>query len=410
MELLGLTPSLLSENGRLKNDVEQREICFMPQKLSERVRAYERAADAKQKAKAAADAALKASFLEMEEGWLALARSYESLSESSTADRPLKLDERARADAGADASLPLQEISTLLIQEDNLDALYDRVLDAAISLMSADMGSMQKYDPEQDRLQLLASRGFRHESVPLWKQVNRHSATSSGMALSMGRRVIVPDIECSDFMAGSADLNVSRRAGIRAMQSTPLVSRSGRLLGMISTHWREPHQPTGWALQSLDVLARQAADLIERSQVEAALRESEQHLRWLASIVESSHDAIVSTDAGRVITTWNNAAERLYGYTSDEMIGWPITILIPPDRHHEQLMILDRIKRGERIEDYETVRQRKDGSSVNVSLMISPVMNAEGKFVGASAIARDITRRNVRRNAKRCSWPSSITA
>jgi PAS domain S-box-containing protein len=135
--------------------------------------------------------------------------------------------------------------------------------------------------------------------------------------------------------------------------------------------------------------------LTERVQLKTALRESEQHLRWLASIVESSHDAIVSTDAGRVITTWNNAAERLYGYTSDEMIGRSITILIPPDRHHEQLMILERIKRGERIEDYETVRQRKDGSLVNVSLMVSPVMDAEGKFVGASAIARDITQRKL---------------
>src|SRR5262245_41356758 len=133
--------------------------------------------------------------------------------------------------------------------------------------------------------------------------------------------------------------------------------------------------------------------LTERVQLKTALRESEQHLRWLASIVESSHDAIVSADAGRVITSWNKAAERLYGYASDEMIGRSITILIPPDRHHEQLMILERVKRGERIEDYETVRQRKDGSLVNVSLMVSPVMNAEGKFVGASAIARDITRR-----------------
>jgi PAS domain S-box-containing protein len=370
----------------------------MLQQLSEQVRAHERAADARQKAEAAADPALKTSFLDLEEGWLVLARSYafaESLSGSSAAmsDRRQKLDGPARADAGGDASLRLQEISTLLIQEDNLDALYERVLDAAISLMSADMGSMQKYDPEHDQLQLLTSRGFRPESVAVWKQVNRHSATSCGMALSVGRRVIVPDIECSDFMAGSADLDVSRRAGIRAMHSTPLVSRSGRLLGMISTHWREPHEPTEWALRSQDVLARQAADLIERSQVEAALRESEQHLRWLASIVESSHDPIVSTDARRVITTWNNAAERLYGYTSDEVIGRPITILIPPDRHHEQLMILERIKRGERIEDYETVRQRKDGSSVDVSLMISPVVNAEGKFVGASAISRDITGR-----------------
>ena len=132
----------------------------------------------------------------------------ESLSEFSAAmsNRRQNLDERAGADARADASRRLQEISTLLIQEDNLDALYERVLDAAISLMSADMGSMQKYDPDQDQLRLLASRGFVSESVASWERVNRDSATSCGMALSVGRRVIVPDIECSDFMAGSADL------------------------------------------------------------------------------------------------------------------------------------------------------------------------------------------------------------
>src|SRR5262245_10289186 len=127
----------------------------MLQQLSGQVRAcHERAAQARQKADAAKDPALKASFLEIEESWLVLARSHafgESLGEN--------LHERARADAGADASLRLQEISILLIQEGNLDALYERVLDAAISLMLADMGSMQKYDPERDQLRLLASRG-----------------------------------------------------------------------------------------------------------------------------------------------------------------------------------------------------------------------------------------------------------
>lgn len=292
-----------------------------------------------------------------------------------------------------DVSLRLQEISTLLIQEGSLDALYERVLDAAIGLMSADVGSMQTYDPDQDQLRLLASRGFPPESAALWERVNRNSATSCGMALSASRRVIVPDIECSDFMAGSADLNASRRAGIRAMHSTPLVSRSGRLLGMISTHWRKPHHPAEHEIRAFDVLARQAADLIERAEVEAALRESEQRLRWLASIVVSSHDAIISKDISGTITTWNNAAEALFGYTSEEVIGRPITILIPPDRHHEELSILERISRGERIENYETVRRRRDGSSVNVSLTISPVRNAEGRIVGASKIARDITGR-----------------
>jgi PAS domain S-box-containing protein len=293
----------------------------------------------------------------------------------------------ADADAGTDDySLRLQEISTMLIQEGNLTALYDRVLDAAIALMSADMGSMQTFHSEQDELRLLVSRGFRSQSVAFWERVNRDSATSCGRALAVGRRVIVPDVECSEFMAGSTDLNVSRQAGIRAMHSTPLVSRSGQLLGMISTHWREPHHPMERELRSLDVLARQAADLIERTQ-------AEERFRWLASIVESSDDAIVGKNIDGVITSWNNSAERLFGYTVHEVVDKPVTVLFPPDRHDEERTILERIMRGERIEHYETVRRRKDGSLIDVSLTISPVKNAEGKIVGASKIARDITGR-----------------
>jgi PAS domain S-box-containing protein len=364
----------------------------MLQKLSEQVRAcHEYADDAKQKAKAATDPASKATYVDMEKRWLALARNYafvESLGNISP----------GTSDGQADAipegeSLRLQEISTLLIREGNLEALYEQVLDAAISLMSADIGILQKYYAEQGELQLLATRGFHPESAAFWGRVNRDSATTCGMALSLGRRVVVPDFESCDFMAGTADLIVSRRSGLRAAQSTPLVSRSGRLLGMISTHWHKPHHPTEHELRLLDVLARQAADLIERIQVETVLRESEQRLRWLASIVESSYDAIFSTDIGRIITTWNNAAGHLYGYTPDEVIGRPITILIPPDRHDEERTILQRIKRGECTRNYETVRQRKDRTLVDVSLTISPVKNAEGKIVGASAIARDITGR-----------------
>jgi len=134
-------------------------------------------------------------------------------------------------------------------------------------------------------------------------------------------------------------------------------------------------------------------DLIERTQVETALRESEQHLRWLAAVVESSDDAIISKNSRGIIRTWNKGAERLFGYSSNEAIGKPITIVIPPDLHDEERNILERIQRGEPIENYEAVRQRKDGSSVAVSITISLVKNAEGKIVGASKIARDVTER-----------------
>ena len=290
-----------------------------------------------------------------------------------------------------DTSLRLQEVSTLLIQEGNLDALYERVLDAAVSLMRADVGSMQKYDPERNELRLLASRGFPAEAIAFWDRVTRDSGTSCGMALSVGHRVVVPDVECADFMAGSADLEVARQVGLRAMHSTPLVSRSGRLLGMISTHWQEPHAPAEHELRALDVLARQAADLIERVQVETTLRESEQRLRWIGSVVESSNDAIISKNLDGIITSWNRGAERLFGYTAAEAIGQPVTIVIPQDRLDEEREILARIRRGEGIDHFETVRKRKHGGLVSISLTVSPVKNAEGRIVGASKVARDIT-------------------
>jgi len=292
-----------------------------------------------------------------------------------------------------DGSLRLQEISTLLIQEGSLDSFYHRALDAAVELMSADMASMQTFHPELGELRLLAWRGFHPESAAFWERVHLDSASTCGMALSEARRIIVPDTETCGFMADTGDLDAYRRSNIRAVQSTPLVSRSGRLLGMISTHWREPHQPTQRELRSLDVLARQMADLIESRETAATLRESEQRFRWLASITECSDDAIISKTLDGCIMSWNQGAERLFGYPAEEMVGMPITILIPPDRQNEERMILEKIAGGERVDHYETVRRRKDGGSVAISLTVSPVKNAEGRIIGASKIARDITER-----------------
>jgi PAS domain S-box-containing protein len=132
-------------------------------------------------------------------------------------------------------------------------------------------------------------------------------------------------------------------------------------------------------------------DVTERKKTEAALSESENRLRWLASIVESSDDVIVGKNLDGIITSWNRGAERVFGYTANEAIGQPITIVIPQEQHDEERTILTRIRRGERIDHFETVRQRKDGSLIVVSLTVSPVKNAEGKIVGASKIARDIS-------------------
>jgi PAS domain S-box-containing protein len=145
---------------------------------------------------------------------------------------------------------------------------------------------------------------------------------------------------------------------------TPLRDRSGALTGAVNT----------------------LIDITER-------KRSEQFEQRLAAIVEFSDDAIVSKDLDGIIKTWNLGAERLFGYTAEEVIGKPITLLIPLDRHDEESDILSRLRRGERIDHYETVRRRKDGSLVEVSLTVSPLRNAEGRIIGAAKIARDITAR-----------------
>src|SRR5436190_10951766 len=118
--------------------------------------------------------------------------------------------------------------------------------------------------------------------------------------------------------------------------------------------------------------------------------------QYLAAIVDSSDDAIISKDLHGTITSWNQGAERIYGYTASEAIGKPIAILIPAERQGEESGMLERLNRGERIDHFETVRLRKDGTRIEVSLTVSPVRNARREIIGASKIARDITERKRR--------------
>jgi PAS domain S-box-containing protein len=122
-------------------------------------------------------------------------------------------------------------------------------------------------------------------------------------------------------------------------------------------------------------------------------RRAEERLLHDAAIVENSDDAIISKDLDGIIRSWNPGAERLYGYTAEETVGQPVTMLIPDDRPDEEPHILEQIRRGARVDHYETVRRRKDGTHIDVSLTVSPVRDASGRVVGASKIARDVTAR-----------------
>jgi PAS domain S-box-containing protein len=180
----------------------------------------------------------------------------------------------------------LQEISTQLIQEENGKYLYEKILDAAVSIMRSDFASMQLWYPKPataGELLLITFRGFTPEAAKFWERVPADSGSTCAVALRTLQRVLVTNVEDCDFMAGTDDLTTYRQTGIRAVQSTPLLSRRGQLLGMISTHWRKVHVPTERDLRVFDVLARQAADILANKRSDEELRESAEELRKLKS-------------------------------------------------------------------------------------------------------------------------------
>jgi PAS domain S-box-containing protein len=180
-----------------------------------------------------------------------------------------------------------------------------------------------------------------------------------------------------------AEAVLARVAGGEVVEpfETTGVTRDGGLLDVSLT--MSPMRDAGARVIGVSTIAR---DLTERRRLDEARAR-------LAAIVESSDDVIVSKNLSGVITSWNHAAERMFGWTAAEAVGRHITLIIPDDRRAEEDEVLARIRRGERVDHFETVRKTKDGELVDVSITVSPVRDARGRIVGASKIARDITER-----------------
>lgn len=186
----------------------------------------------------------------------------------------------------------MQDLSTKLIQADNVEALYDQLLATMLKILPCDFATIQQYYPErgtEGELYLLRDYGLNEIDTESWEWISPQAKSSCALALKTHQRVVFPDVLQCDYMADGDILDQYRQAGIRAVQTTPLLSRSGALLGMFSTHWRQPHELTEREIRSLDILARQAADLIERRQVEEALRESEERYRYVASEMQAAN-------------------------------------------------------------------------------------------------------------------------
>jgi PAS domain S-box-containing protein len=182
----------------------------------------------------------------------------------------------------------LQSLSVELAHEVDVEALYEKILDVAKTILRSDVASMQQYFPHlgaRGQLKLLGFRGFNADAAKFWTWVRADSSCTCGRALSTRHRVVAPDVEEAVYMAGTSDLASYRGTGIRAVQSTPLLSRRGELVGMISTHWKDVHEPSERDLRLLDILARLAADLIERKTQDEELRRREERLRALTNLL-----------------------------------------------------------------------------------------------------------------------------
>jgi signal transduction histidine kinase/DNA-binding response OmpR family regulator len=224
----------------------------------------------------------------------------------------------------------LHEASARLISEDALPTLLQAVIDAAITVTDAAMGTLQLYEPVSRSLHIVAQRGFSPAFLDHFKVVQADDTVVCGQALRHNERVLVEDVSQSPLFLGTPAMHVLASEGVRAVQSTPMRARDGQLLGMIATHWTEPHRPDKSTLRILDLLAREAADLIEHRQREKVLHESEARL------------AAESEALARL----NNASSRLWRLQTleeglNEMLAATIQLL-GADKGHVQILAAER--------------------------------------------------------------------
>ena len=205
--------------------------------------------------------------------WTASALDRQSLARERAEKKLRDSQDQLQMDL-ADSQL-LQRVSAEFIREGDEQSLYETIIDAATVIMQSQHASMQIFDPESRELRPLNVRGFDAQTAELWNSVSLDSSLMCAKVLVTGEWVMVSDVNDSDFLTGSEDREVFLRLGVRAVQATPLYSRTGELLGMISTYWNGPHQPSERSQRLLVILARQAADLIERRRSADALRDAD---------------------------------------------------------------------------------------------------------------------------------------
>lgn len=271
----------------------------------------------------------------------------------------------------------LYRLSAAVSRAATVDQICTLALDELMKALRADRASVLLFDADG----IMRFKAWRGLSETYRRAVEGHSPWKPDTRDPQA--ITVEDVEKSEPLRPLRDTIVGE--GIHALAFIPLVDDE-RLLGKFMLYFDQPHEFTQPELAVARAVAASVAFSINRAT-------SEQATLRLAAIVESSEDAIISKDLNGIIRSWNAGAEQLFGYAAHEAIGQPITMLIPPERHDDEREILDRLRRGERIELFETVRVAKGGRVMDVSVTVSPLRERGGAIIGASTVMRDITAR-----------------
>jgi PAS domain S-box-containing protein len=281
----------------------------------------------------------------------------------------------------------LQELSTRMVGAGEFSRLLDEILNAALAVTACDRGNIQLLEGEA--LKIVSQRGFEAPFLDFFDAVHKGPGAACGTALQTGERVIIEDVMESPVFAGTPALEVLRAAQVRAVQSTPLVSRSGRMLGMFSTHYGLPHRPGARELRLLDLLARLAADLIENKQREETLRRQAALIR---AVNDNTTELIFMKDlAGRLIYA-NAATLRVIGMTAEEALGSLDRDNFREPAEHGPTAANDRrvAETGQPLIAEEAYTCADGQRRVFLSNK-SPLRDERGQIIGVIGVSRDIT-------------------
>ncbi len=272
-----------------------------------------------------------------------------------------------------------------LYRADKPSDIHEAALEVIIGSIGCDRASILLREDYDDKMHFVA---WRHISEGFRRAADGHSPWEKNQ--TKASPIYVDDV--SRWSASDKLKSILLTEGIRAVGFIPLIT-GGCVIGKFGVYFDAPHTFIDAEKDLTLVIARQLGFSIKTMTAEKERVRAEERLRYLAAMVEASDDAIVTKDLDGFITSWNAGAERLFGFTSAEAVGKHITIIIPEERLEEERQILARLRAGKRVEHFETIRRRRDGSLVDISLTVSPVKDLFGNIIGASKIARDISER-----------------